>query len=101
MTYIGFRQMADVSRVFVRLDGKAQFRELNDGTRFAIELVDTSVNVKNNERPLDTTYFNSPVTKIKATSVGNNTRIDIDLRELVPHQVKRIGSTIAIDFTRR
>ncbi len=101
LTYIGFRQMADVSRVFVRVDGKAQFRKLEEGTRFSLELVDTSVNVKNNERPLDTTYFNSPVTKIKATTVGGNTRIDVDLRELVPHRIKRIGTTLAIDFTRR
>lgn len=101
MTYIGFRQMADVSRVFVRVDGKAKFRVLEEGTRFSLELVDTAVNVKNNERPLDTTYFNSPVTKIKATTTGGGTRVDVELREMVPHQIKRIGSTLAIDFTRR
>lgn len=101
MSYIGFRQMADVSRVFVRLDGKAKYKQYREGGNMILELVNTSVPVKNNTRPLDTSYFNSPVTNVQAVPSGGNTRVTVQLKEAVPFKVKRIGTTIAVDFTRR
>jgi colicin import membrane protein len=100
MKYIGFQQMADVSRVFVRCDGKAKFKESQNGSTMVLELYNTRINVKNNERPLDTTYFNTAVTKVQAVKAGDNTRIEVKLRESVPYKVTRIGTTIAIDFKR-
>jgi hypothetical protein len=100
MKYIGFRQMADVSRVFVRCDGKAKFKQLKNGSAVVLELLNTSINVKNNSRPLDTTYFNSAVTKVQAVRSGENTRIEVNLREAVPFKITRMGTTIAIDFKR-
>jgi colicin import membrane protein len=101
MKYIGFRQMADVSRVFVRLDGKAKYKQKKEGDTVIVELLNTSVPVKNNTRPLDTSYFNSPVGNVQAVPSGDSTRIEIKLKEQVPFQVKRIGTTLAIDFTRK
>ncbi len=98
MKYIGFRQSAGTSRVFVRLDGKAQFRQKKEGATFVLELVNTSVNVKNNERPLDTSYFTGPVSRVQAVPSGANTRVEIRLKEHTPWKAKRIGTTIAIDF---
>ncbi|NJK88233.1 MAG: hypothetical protein HC923_01790, partial [Myxococcales bacterium] len=98
MTYIGFRQTEEVSRVFVRLDGRARFRQYQEGSLFVLELTDTRVNVKNNERPLDTTYFDSPVLNVRAVSGARATRIEVKLRKSVPWQIKRIGTTIAVDF---
>jgi hypothetical protein len=100
MKYIGFRQMADVSRVFVRCDGKVKFREMKDGSSVVLELVDTSINVKNNGRPLDTTYFNSAVTKVQAVRAGSSTRIEVKLRESVPYKITRNGKELQIDFKR-
>ena len=100
MNYIGFRQMADVSRIFVRIDGKARYRTIRRGAHVVLELVNTTVPVKNNTRPLDTSYFNSPVMKVQAVPSGANTRIEVRLRERVPFRVKRIGTTIALDFSR-
>ncbi len=101
MKYIGFQQMAEVSRVFVRLDGKARYRVIEGGNKLVLELLSTSINVKNNERPLDTSYFDSPVTRVQAVRDGDITRVEVALREDAPAQVKRIGTTIAVDFTRR
>ena len=101
MTYIGFRQMAGTSRVFVRIDGKAAYRQrMQSGSKFVVELLNTTVNVRNNERALDTTYFDSPVSRIQARRRRGLTRIEIQLRESVPWRIKRIGTTIAIDFVR-
>lgn len=100
MNYIGFRQMADVSRIFVRVDGRARYRALRRGATVVLELVDTTVPIRNNTRPLDTSYFNSPVMKVQALPSGANTRIVVRLRESVPFRVQRIGTTIALDFSR-
>ena len=43
MKYIGFRQMADVSRVFIRLDGKAKYKSYKSSAGLVVELVNTSV----------------------------------------------------------
>ena len=59
-----------------------------------------SINVKNNERPLDTSYFNTPVQKIQAVRAGDSTRVEVKLKESVPYKITRIGNTIAIDFQR-
>ncbi len=98
MTYIGFRERGGVSRVFVRLDGRARFRQRQDGKTFVLELLDTRVNVKNNERPLDTSYFDTPVLRVQARPGPHDTRIEVELRRSVPWQIKRIGNTIAVDF---
>ena len=72
MKYIGFKHKPQVSEVFVRLDGKARYKiEKVSDTRVVLELLDTSVNVKNNERPLDTSYFDSAV---KPGSGGSDRR---------------------------
>ena len=101
MTYIGFQQMAGTSRVFVRLDGNAAYRQqMAGGSKFVVELLNTRIKYKINKLPLPTTYFDSPVSRIQARNSGRRTRIEVELRESVAWRIKRIGSTIAIDFTR-
>jgi hypothetical protein len=97
--YVGFNQKDGVSRVFVRLDGKAKYRQFRQGDeRVVVEFVNTAVNVKNNTRPLDTSYFETPLTSVQAVPTGDNTRLEITLRGPVTWEVKRIGTTLALDF---
>jgi hypothetical protein len=99
MKYIGFRQTSGGSEVFVRTDGKARYRiEKQGDNRVVLELMNTKVNVRNNERALDTSYFKSAVTKVQATTTGANTRVEVDLREVVPYQVHRQGNEVALSF---
>ncbi|MGF1510446.1 MAG: hypothetical protein ACFB9M_13185 [Myxococcota bacterium] len=99
MTDIGFRLRAPVSRVFVRLDGTARYRTRREDGIMILTLVNTRVNEKNNELPLDTSYFESPVSMVQAVSRGRDTDVVVRLRKAVPWSVKRIGTTIAVDFT--
>ncbi|MFO0723215.1 MAG: AMIN domain-containing protein [Myxococcota bacterium] len=99
MTYVGFRQRSETSEVFVKVDGRARYKvEQVSPERVVLELFDTRVNVKNNERALDTSYFSSAVTRIQAVPSQKSTKVEIDLRETVPYEVKRIGSTISLEF---
>jgi hypothetical protein len=89
-----------VSRVFVRLDGRARYRYLPspaDDT-FVLQLKNTGVNVENNTRPLDTSYFPGPVTWVQAKRIGRSIHVEVRLRAPAKWRVKRLGTTIAIDF---
>ena len=99
LTYVGFRQKASTSEVFIRLDARARYKVIAAGPeRVILELYDTHVNVKNNTRALDTSFFESAVTRVQAVPSGKTTKVEIDLRETVPYEVKRIGSTISLEF---
>ena len=99
LTYVGFRQKAETSEVFVRFDGRARYKVVSAGPdRVVLEVYDARINVKNNARPLDTSFFESAVTRVQAVPSGTMIKVEIDLREAVPYQVKRIGSTISLDF---
>jgi colicin import membrane protein len=99
MKYIGFRQKAAVSEVFIRCDGKAQFRVVEDSkNKLVVELFDTEIRVKNNQRALDTSFFPTAVRRVHAKSDSSGTRVEISLRHRVPYEVKRVGSTIKLLF---
>jgi len=99
MKYIGFRQKAQVSEVFIRCDGKTKFRVVEDSnTKVVIELFDTTIRLKNNQRALDTSFFPTAVKRVHARADAAGTRVEIALRHKVPYEVKRVGSTIKLLF---
>ncbi|MEM1022691.1 MAG: hypothetical protein AAGJ19_03370 [Myxococcota bacterium] len=100
MSYIGFRMRGRISRVFVRLDRDVGFETEQQPGKLLLILPGTRVDVPNNERPLDTSYFESPVTWVKASSEPERTVVEIRLRSSVPWMSKKIGTTLAIDFVR-
>lgn len=101
MKYIGFRSRPAVSEVFIRCDGKARYEivEQSEG-RVVLELMDTSIKLANNQRALDTRFFPGAVTKVQAQAGALGTRVVVDLREPVPFEVTRVGSTIKLHFQR-
>lgn len=101
MRMIGFQQKPDKSAVYVRCDAKAKFRvERVSDTRVVMKLFDTKVPLENNKRPLDTSFFEGSVTGVKATEVGADTMVEVDLRGPVPFEVKRIGSYVYLYFSK-
>ena len=99
MKYIGFRQKAKVSEVFIRCDGKAKFQVVETrSTRIVVQLENTTIRLKNNQRALDTSFFPTAVQRVQAKSDSKGTRVEIALSKPVPYEVKRVGSTIKLLF---
>ncbi|MEE2902840.1 MAG: AMIN domain-containing protein [Myxococcota bacterium] len=99
MKYIGFRQKAKVSEVFIRCDGKAKFQVVEtQPTRIVVQLKNTTIRLKNNQRALDTSFFPTAVQRVQAKSDSKGTRVEIALSKTVPYEVKRVGSTIKLLF---
>jgi hypothetical protein len=102
MSMVGFRFRTDVSRVFVRTNDKAQYsvREMGD-RRVVIEIQNTTIPLRNNERFLDTQYFESPVKRIQPESVEGGTptvRIEVELKNNVAFSHKQVDNEIWVDF---
>ncbi len=100
MKYVGFRLKGPRSLVFIRCDGKARYNVTEEDGRIVLDLFDTKITLDNNRRALDTSYFPSAVTRVKATPSDLGTRVIIEMRDKVPFSVKRVGSQIQLLFDR-
>ena len=104
MTYIGFKNNAAQSRVFVRLNDTAEFTVTKQGDNLVVlELKNTTVPLRNNKNHLDTTFFNSPVKMITPSEIEDaspTVRVVIEMKAAVPFETKVEGREIAIYFKR-
>ncbi|MFY2561496.1 AMIN domain-containing protein [Corallococcus terminator] len=100
MTLVGFQQQAGVSRVFIRTNEPARYTVSEQGNAVVLELENSRIDLGNNTRPLDTSYFNSPVTRVEADASGRDVRVTIQLRQQAPVQAKQDGNVISLDFQR-
>jgi hypothetical protein len=81
LTWTGFERGNGVSRVFFQLSSAVAPEESADGSTLTYRLPNTSVNVRNNKRALDTRFFpRTPVTNVKIQRSGADTIIKINLR---------------------
>jgi len=104
MTYIGFKNNAAQSRVFVRLNDTAEFTVTKQGDNLVVlELKNTTVPLRNNKNHLDTTFFDSPVKMITPSEIEDaspTVRVVIEMKTAVPFETKVEGREIAIYFKR-
>ena len=98
---VGFKQLPDASRVFVRTSSPAEFsiQDVDDRT-VRIELQNTRATRYNDLRFMDTSFFPSAVQLITPSRQGSSYVLTVKLRQRVPYQQKREGDTLAIDFQR-
>jgi hypothetical protein len=105
MTYIGFKNMSDGSRIFARMNEPgAKFTAKKEGENLlVIEITDAFIPLRNNKNHLDTTFFESPVKMITPGEVeGKPTtiRIVVEMKEDVPFESTAEGREIVI-FTKK
>jgi len=98
---VGFQQLADASRVFVRTSSPPRFtiQEVDDRT-VRIEVENARVSRRNDLRFLDTSFFPSAVQMVTPSRQGTSYVLTVKLRQRVPFQQKVEGDTLAVDFQR-
>jgi hypothetical protein len=98
---VGFKQLPEVSRVFVRVSEVPRYTIAEAGERLIrVELQNTVVARPNDARALDTSYFASAVAGISPKRHGTSTVLEIALKEKVAFQQRLEGDTLSIDFER-
>jgi hypothetical protein len=105
MTFVGFKNIGEQSVVVVRTNDRVAFNVRKVGqNQIMIELENTCILVRNNQRPLDTSFF--PRTAVRMISpeeqegAGRSVRILVDLAEEVPYAPRQEGNLVTVSFQR-
>jgi hypothetical protein len=104
MTWVGFQQTRDASRVFIKTNEPVEYRLTEEGENLVVlELENTTIPVRNNRRFLDTHFFDSAVTLVtprEIHGVGRNVRVEIQIKRRVPYRAGREDNIVYINFER-
>ena len=104
MSWVGFQQFQEASRVFVRTTESVKYRiDASKPGMVELTLDNTDVTKKVNTLPLDTSFFDSPVRMISVEileGVSPSVRIRIALSEDVGFKEVQSDNVIALDFER-
>lgn len=104
MTWVGFQQTQESSRVFVKTNAPVRYRLYEEGDRLVVlELENTRIPLRNNRRFLDTHFFDTAVTMITPREIEGATasvRIEIELRNRVPFRATQEDNMVYVNFER-
>ena len=102
LTWVGFQRFDDKARVFIQTGRPSQYRTTlsPDGLTITIELRDTRVGMSNLRRPLDTSFYGTPVHSV-FTQRGEDgaTEVVIALSRAASHEVTGAGEYVYLDVT--
>lgn len=104
-TYPGFRLLENGgSRVFVKIAGKVSVAERKGQGQHVIALAGVSVPSRNDRRPLDTSFFPTPVSQVRLVPHEGGADLVIELKQPSSMQLRveelRDGIVVMIDFPR-
>jgi colicin import membrane protein len=104
MTWLGFQQTRDSSRVFIKTNAPVQFHVVEEGRNLIVlELENTRIPLRNNQRFLDTHWFDTAVTMIvprEIEGISRNVRVEIQLKNRVPYTTGQEGNLVYVNFQR-
>jgi len=104
LNWVGFQQFQEVSRVFVRTTEPVKYRVDNSRAGMvALILENCRSPLYNNQRPLDTRHFKSPVTYVSTKVIEGpspSIRIEIRTPDKVPFKTVQSDNFLALDFQR-
>jgi hypothetical protein len=102
MSYIGFKNTAQSSKIYARLNAEAKFTVRKEGSNLVVlEIQNSKIPLRNNKNHLDTTFFDSPVKMITPSEIDDATpsiRITIEMKEATPYEAKLEGREIVVTF---
>lgn len=88
MTWPGFQARPDgASRFFLQTTGTVQVEQKNEEGRFVLVLKGCRLHLRNNRRPLETRYFNTPVSSARIERRGRDLAFVMSLRAPVTPMV--------------
>lgn len=104
LTWIGFQQFQEVSRVFVKTTEKVRYKvDASKPDMVVLILENTKIATSNHANHLDTQYFDSPVKFIQPKIIEDaspTVRIEIRLKNKVPFKEVLKDNMLALDFQR-
>lgn len=99
-TWVGFQWVGEGGRVFIQTTGTPQYVLVpGQPDEIVIDLPDTKLRTRNDQRPLDTSWFPTAVASVKARQFDRETtRVTIKLREVVGYDLRQEGNYLMLEF---
>jgi len=98
ITGIGFRPVRG-GEVIVRSDHPLEYGISGDDGALLLHLPSAEIPLLNNRRPLDTRFFDGPVSRVVPMPVAGGTDVRIELREHAEYQLEQSGSVLTVTFS--
>lgn len=99
MTWPGFQARPDgASRFFLQTTGAVQVEQKNEDGRFVLVLKGCRLHLRNNRRPLETRYFNTPVQSARIERRGRDLAFVMSLRAQVTPMVSTQSGSGGFNF---
>ncbi|MEM7447039.1 MAG: hypothetical protein AAF355_02230 [Myxococcota bacterium] len=100
LTWPGFEQLEERrSRFFFQTSRPVETQSEVIAGAYQIILKNTRVHLRNNRRPLETHWFNTPALRARIDQVGRDVRLTIDLRTVVVPVVRSVAGNGGYFFT--
>jgi hypothetical protein len=87
VTWPGFQSTGQGSRIFVQMSRPAHMETLVGPSRIVFRLTDSVISTRNNRNPLDTSQFNTPVSRAFLRTVRRDVELVVELRAAVQPNV--------------
>ncbi|HLL55146.1 MAG TPA: AMIN domain-containing protein, partial [Myxococcaceae bacterium] len=100
VTFLGFRQEAGTSRVYVRTDEPVRYSVSKGKGSVVLELENTGFGAANTRRPIDTSFFPSSVVRVSPRGGDKSARFEIMLKQDVPYEAHQQGNEVFLEFPR-
>jgi hypothetical protein len=86
MTWPGFQVRDGVPTVFLELTSQVEWSVAEEPGKLVYTLKDTTVHLRNNQRPLKVTEFGTPVKQVDAKPKGRDVKVTIALKHRMGHK---------------
>src|SRR5262249_33122849 len=100
MDFIGFRQDRGVGRVSIKITGPVHYGVKEDVDRnVVVSLENTRIGLPNNERYLDTSFFDTAVAMVRPEPGPDKTvNVLVVLKQPVGYRVSQSGNEVTVEF---
>jgi hypothetical protein len=89
ITWTGFQDKGNGGNIFIQSTKPLEYEEIERGKRLRYILKKCKIYLKNNQRPLITKHFNTPVLRVYLKPKKQEVILTMDLRLFMPPTIKR------------
>ncbi|MEW6430077.1 MAG: AMIN domain-containing protein, partial [Myxococcota bacterium] len=102
VTFVGFKQTDGVGKIFLRTTSAVRYSVGEDEDRkVVVTLERTEIDLPNNERILDTSFFDTAVSLVKPEAISDErVRVTISLKQAVAYRASQQGNELVLEFER-
>ena len=101
LSLVGLRFNNGATSVFVRTNEPVSYRVSQRPNGLVVTIENTRIRRRNDARPLDAQYFDSPVAKVRATQNRGDVEVTIDLKTQAPYQATQTGREVELNFSQK